>query len=99
MELTKKLEQITAKLRRVGEKIANLEQANANLLAENEQLKNELAQRNTDAKALQDKLERIQLRSTEVEEGVRPELNREIRQQIDQYLTEIDQCIEWLKQQ
>lgn len=99
MELTKKLEQITAKLRRVAEKMADLEQANTSLLAENEQLKNELAQRTTDAKALQDKLERIQLKSAEVEEGVRPELNREIRQQIDHYLTEIDQCIEWLKQQ
>lgn len=99
MELTKKLEQITAKLRRVGEKMAGLEQANTHLLAENQQLKDELAQRTSDATALQDKLERIQQRNTEVAEGVRPELNREIRQQIDHYLTEIDQCIEWLKQQ
>ncbi len=99
MELSKKLEEIAIKLRRVREKVDHLEEENGSLRTENEQLKTELTQRTDEAKALQDKLERARRKSKSGSEGAQPELDQEIRQQIDHYISEIDQCIDWLKQQ
>lgn len=35
----------------------------------------------------------------EQQAGIRAVLDQDIRQQIDHYLSEIDQCIDWLRQQ
>lgn len=99
MELAKKLESIVTRLRLVQDRLAELEARNQELLQENTALKTALARREKTVPALQNKLETAPRGRNEAADGVPPELDTDIRQQIMHYLSEIDKCIEWLSRQ
>ncbi len=100
MRLSEKLENIVEKLQNLQRKLQELEQDKANLKAENNKLKTGLQalQTSKDA-AVHNILEHVEKEEQGKEEGKRAALNQDIRQQIDHYLSEIDQCIEWLREQ
>lgn len=100
MEMSKRLQQVAEKLQRAQQVMRALETENAELRAANATLTNRLdAREKTQAKAMKN----ISARATEEErkerQGVQAVLDQQTRQQIDQYLEEIDFCINWLKQQ
>lgn len=100
MEMSKRLQQVAEKLQRAQQLMRALETENAELRAANATLTNRLdAWEKTQAKAMDD----ISVHATEKkgmeQKGVQAVLDQQTRQQIDQYLEEIDFCINWLKQQ
>lgn len=98
MEMIRNLEKINAKLRQVVVKTKELEQLNKQLTNENKKLHARLDSQNEEETTEQHKLKRLS--EDQNEEGrTQSVVDQDIRQQIDQYLEEIDQCIEWLKQQ
>lgn len=100
MELFEKLQQLTEKLHRLQQKLQGLEENNISLEAENKQLKTELQSlQNEKEVAVNNILEHAQQGEKEEKEGKRAVLDQDIHQQIDHYLSEIDNCIEWLRQQ
>lgn len=81
-------------------KMQGLEQDNVRLETENKQLKVELQSfQNEKEVAGNNILEHAQQGEKEEKEGKRAALDQDIHQQIDHYLSEIDNCIEWLRQQ
>lgn len=100
MQLSEKLEFITEKLLRVQQKLKALEQDNASLMADNKRLIVELRSiQNEKTVANKNILEHAEQDKEEKKEGTRAALDQDIHQQIDHYLSEIDHCIEWLRQQ
>lgn len=101
MRLADKLQYIASKLQAVQQKMLNMEQSMTNLQAENEHLKQQLASCEKEKQLLIERntLEHTKEESVERQEEVRALENREIHQQIDQYLGQIDDCIEWLRKQ
>ena len=99
MELVKKLETIVARLHQVQERLIHMEEQQAMLRRENNALKTALAEQEDQVRELQDRLERAPQRGVDMREGVQPEVDTDIRQQILHYLSEIDKCIDWLSKQ
>jgi len=100
MRLSEKLEHIVGKLQNLQRKLERLEKDKANLQAENDKLKTGLQalQTSKDA-AVYNILEHVEKEEQGKEEETRAALDQDIRQQIDHYLSEIDRCIEWLREQ
>ena len=69
---------------------------NAALHQENELLKTELDRQKGTVGILKDKLENTQ-RVIDLQREEEPEQSAKLKEQIDQYIKEIDNCIEWLK--
>ena len=100
MGLSEKLDHIVGQLQNLQHKLQDLEQDKANLQAENNKLKIGLQALQTSKNAaVHNILEHVEKEDKGKEEGTRAALDQDIRQQIDHYLSEIDQCIEWLREQ
>lgn len=95
MNLSNKVDSIELKVRQLAVKIERLRNENAALIVENRQLKAELDRQGGTVDALKNKLEKTQ--RVLAKNGERePEHSEKLRKQIDQYIQEIDRCIEWL---
>jgi len=95
MNLSNKVDSIELKVRQLAVKIERLRNENAALIVENRQLKAELDRQGGTVDALKNKLEKTQ--RVGAKNGERePEHSEKLRKQIDQYIQEIDRCIEWL---
>ena len=95
MNLSERIDNIELKLRQLGLKMERLQGEKLALLDENKQLKIELDRQKGTADVLKDKLERTQrVLSQKQEEDL--EQSEQLKDQIDQYIKEIDRCIEWL---
>ena len=100
MRLSKKLEQVAGKLQHLQLKLQELEQDKVSLQEENEKLKLKLqVLPKSKTVAIHNILEHAEREGEEKSEGTRAVLDQDIRQQIDHYLSEIDHCIEWLREQ
>ncbi|MFN7117873.1 MAG: hypothetical protein ACK4TA_13820 [Saprospiraceae bacterium] len=95
MNLTDKLESIEIKVRQLALKQERLQRENAALQLENQQLKAGLDKQEATIIALKDKLETAQ-RALENRAEEEDEQSQQLKQLIDQYILEIDKCIEWL---
>jgi len=95
MNLTDKLESIEIKVRQLALKQERLQRENAALHTENQQLKAGIDKQEATVIALKDKLETAQRALTERAEE-EDEQSQQLKQLIDQYILEIDKCIEWL---
>ena len=96
MDWSNKVDRMEAKIKRVADKIERLQSANASLQQENDELKTQLAGQQEKVNVLKDKLNEAQ-RSLPVPSGEGPERSKKLNKQIDQYIREIDKCIEWLQ--
>jgi predicted nucleic acid-binding Zn-ribbon protein len=98
MSLAEKLEDIELKIRQLGQKMDRIEREKAGLATENQQLKTIIDRHQGAVDKINDKLERTQQELMRQREAF-SKSKREIRQQIDRHLEEIDKCIEWLQAQ
>jgi regulator of replication initiation timing len=100
MEISNRLQAIVEKLQQLQQNTQALTAENARLRATNDTLEKQLhAREQQQAAAYHNFSEHAPVESEEQQQDVRAVLDQDIRQQIDHYLSEIDKCIEWLKQQ
>lgn len=96
MDLSEQIDSIELKIRQLALKMERLKKENAALQEENRQLKAELDRQKGTASVLKDKLETTQ-RALGLQREEQPEHSTKLKDQLDQYIHEIDQCIEWLR--
>ncbi|MDX1942239.1 MAG: hypothetical protein SFU99_16865 [Saprospiraceae bacterium] len=95
MNLTEQIEGIEIKVRQLALKLERLQRENAALLTENQQIKANMEKQEATISALKDKLENAQsVLAQQVKEET--EHSKYLKQLIDQYIIEIDKCIDWL---
>lgn len=94
--MTQQLENIEQKVRLLAEAITALRQQNVLLSNENNKLKADLEAQHERIGELTERLTNSQL-ALAGQRGDDSESNQKLRKQIDQYITEIDKCIEWLQ--
>lgn len=94
--LTEKINNIEDKVRKLALKMERIQQENVALTEQNRKLVDELASKGTMVSDLQAKLANGQQRIvTEVKKD--SGVNKKLRKEIDQYIKEIDKCIDWLQ--
>ncbi|MEL7118552.1 MAG: hypothetical protein AAFO07_03905 [Bacteroidota bacterium] len=91
MSLTTKLDGIQQKVKEMALKLERLKSENAVLKEENQHLREQLQQVDDRPQASQS-AQNKRLKKTHLEEGNSDQL----KQTLDQYIQEIDKCIEWL---
>jgi predicted nucleic acid-binding Zn-ribbon protein len=95
-DLTQQLDHIEQKVRQLLEALETLHREKAALTEENNNLKTNLATQNERVEELTQRLSNAQ-RALAQQRGDEPESSQNLRKQIDQYIHEIDKCIEWLQ--
>lgn len=96
MDLSERIDSIELKVRQLALKMERMQKENAVLQKENKQLKAELDRQKGTASVLKDKLETTQ-RALGLQREEQPGHSEKLRDQLDQYIHELDQCIEWLR--
>ncbi|MCB0015781.1 MAG: hypothetical protein KDE34_27895 [Anaerolineales bacterium] len=96
MDLSEQIDSIELKIRQLALKMERVQRENAALQEDNKKLKAELDRQKGKASVLEDKLEKTQ-RAMDLQREEQPEHSKELKDQLDQYIHEIDQCIEWLR--
>ena len=94
--MTQQLENIEQKVRQLAEAMTTLRQQNAALFKENNKLKADLEAQQERTGELTERLTNSQ-QALAGQRGDDSESNQKLRKQIDQYINEIDKCIEWLQ--
>ncbi len=95
MNLSEQIDSIEIKIRQLVLKMERIQKENAELQEENQLLKTELDRQKGAVHALKDKLEKTQ-RVVDSQRNGKTEQSEKLREQLDQYIHEIDKCIEWL---
>ncbi len=90
------LDQIELKVRRLALKLDQLKTSNQQLLEENKLLKTALKKEDSKRTTLEQQLKRTQMALSSKQNDA-PESTQKIRKELDQYIKEIDKCIEWLQ--
>ena len=95
MQVSEKIDTIELKIRQLSLKMDRLNEENSNLKTENERLKTDLDKQKGVVMTLKDKVDKTQgmLDTQHVDES---EHSKQLKEQLDQYIKEIDNCIEWL---
>jgi len=96
MSLSQKIDGIELKVRQLSLKMERLEQENAQLLEENKQLNTKLTEQSQKIGVLKGSLAKKQ-EALEVKRADEHKDLGKIRKQLDHYIAEIDECIEWLQ--
>ena len=94
--MTQQLENIEQKVRQLAGAMTALRQQNAALSKENNKLKADLEAQQERTGELTERLTNSQ-QALAGQRGDDSESNQKLRKQIDQYINEIDKCIEWLQ--
>lgn len=95
MNLSEQIDRIELKIRQLVSQMERIQDENTALQDENKQLKAELDRQKGVSNALKDKLENTQ-RVVDSQRNGKTEQSEKLREQLDQYIHEIDKCIEWL---
>lgn len=96
MELESKIDRIELKIRRLSSKLESVQEENKWLQKENKKLIAEKAEQKAKIGVLTDKLEETQRAFEQKEEGEVLE-PAQLRKQLDQYISELDDVIVWLQ--
>ena len=96
-KLSEKLDLLDIKLRQYIQFNALLKQENTELHAQNQKFKTNLASTNDKMVQLQRQLEQSKT-ELEQEEQDKEKQAKRLKKQLDQYITHIDECIDWLEQ-
>ncbi|MBK8562796.1 MAG: hypothetical protein IPN76_05485 [Saprospiraceae bacterium] len=94
--MTQQLDNIEQKVKQLADAMTALRQQNASLLKENNKLKADLEAQHERIGELTERLTNSQ-QALAGERGDDSENTQKLRKQIDQYIQEIDKCIEWLQ--
>ncbi len=95
MSVTELFENIELKIRQLALKVERLEKENLALKNKNEKQKVELDLQKDTVNALNEKLQEAQ-KAVSSRQNEDREHSEQLKQQMDQYIKEIDKCIEWL---
>ncbi len=95
--VTDKLSNIELKVRQLALKLERLNNENSTLLLENKRLKSELLQNSNKLGQMEEKVVRSKVALDTTKGDKDPEYSRKLRNEIEQYIGEIDKCIEWLQ--
>ena len=94
--LTDKLNNIELKVRQLALRLERLQNENKMLLLENKKQKAELLQNTNKLGIMEEKVIRSKV-AIDFNRDSDPEYSKKLRKEIDQYIGEIDKCIEWLQ--
>ena len=94
--LSEKIANIETKVRELALKMERLQQENAALAEENRRLTDELAAVEKRVGELNSTLAQRQ-HNGKIEGAQDAGMSKKLRKEIDQYIKEIDQCIDWLQ--
>jgi len=94
--LSTKIEGIEMKVRQMALRLERLQKENKRLAEDNSTLRTTLAKHSNKTSDLENKLERTSLALEEKKEND-PERSKKLRKEIEQYIKEIDRCIDRLK--
>jgi hypothetical protein len=95
MSVTDLFENIELKIKQLALKVERLEKENVSLKSENEKQKVELDLQKDAVSDLNEQLLEAQMAVSSKKNEDR-EYSEQLKQQMDQYIKEIDKCIEWL---
>ncbi len=98
MNITERIDSIELKVRQLVQTKERLQRENAALKEDNRKLKAELDRQSGAVDALTYKLEESQ-RALESQRSHQPEDSEKLQQQLEEYIEEINKCIEWLHKQ
>jgi predicted nucleic acid-binding Zn-ribbon protein len=100
-ELNETLESIERKTRLLIARLARLESDNAALLDQNQKLTTENRALQTDLLLRDSEISQLKIQGEVTQElpknGKANVRTQQIRKEIDQYITDVDSCIEWLQ--
>ena len=94
--LADKISNIELKVRQLALKLERLQNENNTLIKENTNLKAELDKKDSTLSLMQDQVANAQNALDKKRESD-PEHSIKLRQDIEQYINEVDKCIEWLQ--
>ena len=94
--VTDKLNNIELKVRQLALRLERLQNENSSLLLENKKLKSELLQNSTKLGQMEEKVVRSKV-ALDLKKNSDPEHSKKLRKEIEQYIAEVDKCIEWLQ--
>ncbi len=94
--LTDKLNNIELKVRQLALRLERLQNENNTLLLENKNLKSMLQQNTAKLGQMEEKVVQSKV-ALDSNRGDDPEYSKKLRKEIEQYISEIDKCIEWLQ--
>ena len=94
--VTDKLNNIELKVRQLALRLERLQNENSTLLLENKKLKSELLQNTTKLGQMEEKVVRSKV-ALDLKKSSDPEHSKKLRKEIEQYIAEVDKCIEWLQ--
>ena len=97
MDLQAQIARIETKIRLLSSKLNDLRVRNESLKEENERLNAAKAEQNAKIGVLTHKLEETQ-RALEQQGKGEPQAAEELREQLNQYISELDDVIEWLQE-
>ena len=95
MEFLETFENIEEKVKLLVSKVAHVQEENASLKAENELLKKKLQEQDASVEDLQDKVD-AHKKVIAQNAILKPDDAENLKERIDQYILEINKCIEWL---
>jgi predicted nucleic acid-binding Zn-ribbon protein len=100
-ELNETLESIERKTRLLIARLARLESDNATLLEQNQKLTTENRTLKTDVLMRDSEISHLKTQGEITQDSLKNGLSNvrthQIRKEIDQYITDVDSCIEWLQ--
>ena len=94
--LSDKLSNIELKVRQLALKLERLQNENNTLTKENNDLKTELNKKDSKLGLMQEQVAKAQYALEKKREND-PEHSEKLRKDIEQYINEVDKCIEWLQ--
>ena len=94
--LSEQLGSIELKVRQLALRLERLQNENKTLLQENTALKTELDKKENKLSQIEQKVAKTQVALDEKREDD-PGRSKKLRKEIEQYINEVDKCIEWLQ--
>lgn len=94
--LTDKINNIELKVRQLALRLERLQNENKTLLLENKKLSDELQQNNSKLGVMEEKVVQSKV-ALDLHRDKDPEVSKKLRKEIEQYIAEIERCVEWLK--
>ena len=95
-KLSEKMDTIEMKVRQMALRLQRVQKENDKLVEENGKLRTELSKYSNKTNDLEKKLQRTTIALEEKQEND-PEHSKKLRKEIEQYIKEIDKCIDRLK--
>ena len=100
--ISEQVNSIDKKVRLLVARVAVLQDENATLKVKNRELTGDIRNLKADLTLRDSEISHLKTHTTSKEEGVKTEArerSEHLRVEIDQYIQEIDKCIEWLQNQ